>query len=1219
MSAGRLEPLIRDTGFRYNPPIVLPGAASRCAGALRAPLPTRFPPLRLTQIKLAGFKSFVDPTTIATPGQLVGIVGPNGCGKSNVIDAVRWVLGESKASALRGESMQDVIFNGAGDRAPVGRASVELSFDNSAGRIGGQWGQYAELAIKRVLTRDGDSTYYINNIPVRRRDIFDLFLGTGLGPRAYAIIEQGMISRVIEAKPEELRVFLEEAAGVSKYRERRKETEGRLSDTRENLARVEDIRIELAGQLERLERQAKVASEYRELETRLRQAQHLSWYAKQQEAVRARDRATQELAAATNALESLQAELRGAEAALETLRADHYAAGDALHERQGGFFEANAEVSRLEQQLAFARDSESRIREQVAELTAQLASLAAQSESLDGERASLDATLEQAIGVRERLAADEHAAKQALPALEEALAGAARALADAESAIAGSEQEARVAETRRENSLRMIAQLADRRSRVAAELAALPTEESGPLREVAEQLAQEEADLAGKQSSLDALHAAVQGLQERSREASDAWQGTSRAFAELEAREQALATLQAKVGHGEDRDGWLDRAGLARAAQLYTALDVEPGWNDALEAVLRERLEAVEVETLDRALDWEQRGEAPPVRMAVFAAAPAQPLPAAGGDGLLARVRMRRPELARLLADTLHGVRCRDSLAHALADRESLAAGETFVTPAGHLVTAQSVTLFRPDGDLHGVLARQSELEALASRLPGLREAAAAARSSLDAVESEQADRQQAWHLESQALASQQRRCHELELELAQLRQAAEAASKRRAELARDDADLDAALQQEQAQREAIVRAIADLQSGLHDRRAARDVARDERAMKESALAAGRERLRACERASQEAEFAERSARDRLAELERRRAGLVAETGRQQTMLARLSGEREAIDWSPVEEALQRQLARRAEAEQALAVARDRVETLGAELRAGDESRLAREQALEPARTRIQDLQLKAQAAMLAEAQFTEQLAEANADLVGLPDALKAWGRASTLPGEITRLTAAIAELGAVNLAALDELAQSRERKDYLDRQAADLTEAMGTLEAAIRQIDRESRALLQQTFDVVNANFGKLFPALFGGGQARLVLTGEEILDSGVQVFAQPPGKRNSSIHLLSGGEKALTATSLVFALFQINPAPFCLLDEVDAPLDDPNTERFCRLVRDMSGETQFLFITHNKITMEIANQLVGITMQEPGVSRVVAVDIADAIDFAMRTPQAA
>src|SRR5690349_10652676 len=387
----------RAPGFRYNSPTF-----RRPFPRSKRPAP-RFPrrnPLRLTQIKLSGFKSFVDPTSIATPGRLVGIVGPNGCGKSNVIDAVRWVLGESKASALRGESMQDVIFNGAGDRKPIGRASVELFFDNSEGRIGGQWGQYAELSIKRMLTRDGDSTYYINNIPVRRRDIYDLFLGTGLGPRAYAIIEQGMISRVVEAKPEELRVFLEEAAGVSKYRERRKETEGRLADTRENLARVEDIRVELGNQLTRLDQQAQVATQYRELEARLHTSQHLLWFAKQQEAVRAREKCTTEIATLVVALEAAQAEVRSAEAKLEALRADHYAAGDALHEKQGAFYAANAEVTRLEQQLNFARESETRIAQQVAQLNDALSALASQEAALADDRAAADAALTQALAAR---------------------------------------------------------------------------------------------------------------------------------------------------------------------------------------------------------------------------------------------------------------------------------------------------------------------------------------------------------------------------------------------------------------------------------------------------------------------------------------------------------------------------------------------------------------------------------------------------------------------------------------------------------------------------------------------------------------------------------------------------------------------------------------------------------------------------------------------------
>ena len=1168
--------------------------------------------MRLTQIKLSGFKSFVDPTAIATPGQLVGIVGPNGCGKSNVIDAVRWVLGESKASALRGESMQDVIFNGAGERKPVGRASVELHFDNSQGRIGGQWGQYAEISIKRVLTRDGDSTYYINNIPVRRRDIHDLFLGTGLGPRAYAIIEQGMISRVIEAKPEELRIFLEEAAGVSKYKERRKETEGRLSDARENLARVEDIRLELGNQLERLATQARVATEYRELEARLKQSQHLMWFAKQQDAVRVRDKCTTEMAALTVALESLQAELRGAEAKLESLRTNHYAAGDALHEKQGGFYAANAEVTRLEQQLSFARESESRLTQQVAQLTEALGAIAGQEAALSADQGNAERELEAALTAREKAAEGELAAQSTLPALEQAVAETSRILAEQGERIAMTEQDVRVAETRRDSIAGTLAQLAARQERLQQELAGIRAPTTDPLREVEEQLATEMRDLAGKHKALDALQQTVESLQAKARETADAWQRDSQRLGDLEARSQALSALQAKIGHGQDIDEWLAAHGLHNARRLWQSLAIERGWEDALESVLRERLNALELARLDDAAAWIADGTQPPRRVAAYALAPARHPPQPDGDSLLAKVKLSKAEAGRLLADGLHGIRCRQDLPSALADRSALGGGEAFVTPEGHVVTAQGVTFFAPDSELHGVLARQRELDELAALIVTATAAATAARESRDAVDDELKVKQQTWHAESLAVGSQQRRVHDLELELVQLKQAAEAAARRRGQIAQETADLAAQEAEERKQRDAIVGQIADLQSRMHEEIATREAARHTRNEAEVELARGRERVREAERTAQEAGFAERSCRDRLAELERRRESLTAQSAQQKALLSQFTSEQAAIDWTPVEEALQRQLGLRGEAEQALATARDHLEALAAELRAGDEARLAAEQKLDPARAKIQDMQLKEQAAALSELQFTEQLTEAQADVATLPEALKAWGSARTLPAEIERLGSAIAELGAVNLAALDELAQTTERKDYLDRQAADLTEAMSTLESAIRQIDRESRDLLQQTFAAVNANFAKLFPTLFGGGQARLVLTGEEILDSGVQVIAQPPGKRNTSIHLLSGGEKALTAISLVFALFQLNPAPFCLLDEVDAPLDDPNTERFCTMVREMANDTQFLFISHNKITMEMANQLVGITMPEPGVSRVVAVDIAEALTLA-------
>jgi chromosome segregation protein len=1175
--------------------------------------------LRLTQIKLSGFKSFVDPTSIATPGQLVGIVGPNGCGKSNVIDAVRWVLGESKASALRGESMQDVIFNGAGDRKAIGRASVELFFDNSQGRVGGQWGQYAELSIKRMLTRDGDSTYYINNIPVRRRDIHDLFLGTGLGPRAYAIIEQGMISRVIEAKPEELRIFLEEAAGVSKYKERRRETEARLSDTRENLSRVEDIRQELGSQLAKLEEQAKVAGQYHELEARHRQAQHLLWHAKAQEAARARERHAGEIASLTVALEALQADVRQAEARLVALRDQHFSAGDALHEKQGAFYAANAEVTRLEQQLAFARESESRIGEQLAQLTEALGALGAQQSALDGEQAAGERALAEALTARERTLAEEAQAQAGLPAQEAGVTEATRALAEWQQQIALTEQGIRVGEARRDSAAQALARIMERRARLATELAALAAPPSDPILAVEQQLTQEREELDGKQKLTHELQASVQSLQEHQRSAAEAWQRDSKELADLAARADALSALQAKIGHGKDVDAWLGARDLGDARRLWQAVDIEAGWEDALEAVLRERLNALALARLDDALGW-VGDDKPPGRLAVYAdgretetARRADSAAAKrAADALMAKVRASDAHVDAVVAEGLHGVRCQPDLAHALAARTSLAPGETFVTPEGHRVSAGGIAFFAPDSELHGVLARQRELTELASAIDAARAAADTAKATLEAVEADLKQRQTAWHQESLALASQQRRCHDLELELVQLRQAAEAAAQRRAQIAQESDDLAAQHAQGSDEHASLATDIADRQSRLHDEMAKREAARHARNEAEVALARSREQLRVAERAAQEASFAERSCRDRLADIARRRESLVAQVTSQQALLGELTSERQSIDWTPVEEALQRQLAARGEAEQALAAARNRQESLAADLRAGDEARLLAEQKLEPARAKIQEMQLKEQASALAEQQFAEQLAEARADAATLPEALKAWGSARTLPAEIERLAHAIAELGAVNLAALDELAHATERKTYLDRQSADLTEAMTTLEAAIRQIDRESRELLQQTFDIVNANFAKLFPTLFGGGQAKLLLTGEEILDSGVQVIAHPPGKRNTTIHQLSGGEKALTAISLVFALFQLNPAPFCLMDEVDAPLDDSNTHRFCKMVQDMSGDSQFLFISHNKITMEMANQLIGITMPDPGISRVVAVDIAEALELA-------
>ena len=1177
--------------------------------------------MRLSSIKLSGFKSFVDPTHIPTPGQLVAIVGPNGCGKSNVIDAVRWVLGESRASALRGESMQDVIFNGAGERKRVGRASVELVFDNSLGRVGGQWGQFAELSIKRVLTREGDSTYHINNQVVRRRDITDLFMGTGLGPRAYAIIEQGMISRIIEAKPEDLRVFLEEAAGVSKYRERRRETEARLHDAKDNLARIDDIRRELGSQLEKLEAQAKVATEYRELESRLQIAQQIVWSTRMQDAGRAREKLTAEIAQFAAELEGLQARLHEKNAQIEAQKSSHYEAGDALHAAQGEFYAANAEVSRHEQQLQYARDSQQRLTEQITELRAQLTGLDAQQKQSADELQAAEATLEAAIGSHGQMVLGEQSANQRLPALEEAVRMAAATFAEVERALGETEQSLRVNDAHHANTGKALLQWVGRRERLEAEQRQIAAPVTSQIQAVQEQMEQEQATLAEQEQEISEQNEKVGRARQQRTDAAAQAQQARTALTELEARLGALSGLQAKLENSPERESWLKEHGLTGAQHLWQAVQIAGGWENALEAVLRERLNALGVNALEVTGEWADT----PKQLSVYALGEA----AAGGhsngsndsndssasddrnaNSLLAKVEYRDPRVALLVRHWLHAVRCAETLADALARRKSLIAGETLVTPQGHLVTPHSVTYFAPDSELHGVLARQREIDALTAGHGTQKAVTARHDAALADAETAVKRAQDEYHLLSAAVGSQQRRAHDLELELMQLRQAAETAQQRLQQIDEELAEIAQAHAQEKSAQGALETAKADLQERRRALLSQREARRGERNDADVRLAKGREALRAAERATQEARFAERAGRDRLADLQRRIEAQTEQHGKLVAQAAKIEGDAGTVDLAPIDAALQTQLQLRQVHEQALGAARDMVESLANALRALDEERMRIDQETLPARSRIEDVRLKEQAALLQEQQYAEQLQMAGADLEQIAELIRGGARSSL--AEIDRLQKAILALGAVNLAALEELTASRERKDYLDRQAADLTEASDTLQNAIRRIDRETRSLLQETFDAVNVHFGQLFPTLFGGGQAKLLMTGEEILDAGIQVMAQPPGKRNSSIHLLSGGEKALTALSLVFAIFQLNPAPFCLLDEVDAPLDDANTERFARMVQAMSTSTQFLYISHNKISMEMASQLVGITMPEAGVSRVVAVDIAEAVSLA-------
>ncbi|WP_156862997.1 chromosome segregation protein SMC [Casimicrobium huifangae] len=1164
--------------------------------------------MRLTSIKLSGFKSFVDPTTIALPGQLVGIVGPNGCGKSNVIDAVRWVLGESKASALRGESMDDVIFNGGGERKPVARASVELVFDNASGRAAGQWSQYAELSVKRVVQRDVGSSYYINNQAVRRRDILDVFLGTGLGPRAYAVIEQGMISRIIEAKPEELRVFLEEAAGVSRYKERRKETEGRLGDTRENLARVHDIQTELTSQVERLEGQAKIAARYRELEKEKLESQALLFAQRREEAVKQRESAVRVLGENETALLAKETEVQALATQLEGLRQDVFTKNDAQHTAQGAFYEINSEVTRIEQQLSFERDRAQRVAQEVAQRQARLANAQEQAGQLDEALAEANDAVAVAAAKHVEQKEFVDTAGTALPLAETALRAASTALADVQQAINAIDSEAQLSQLKKSTTEKSIAQLQARQLRLTQERERLNAPEDAELIAIDEQLEGERAELeAAEQTAQEAEAAATHADEERAHRRAEL-DVAQRKLGELRARENAIGSVQAKFGNrGEGQlQRWLDEHQI-RGDKFWSKLKVDAGWEDAVEAVLRDRLNALPVASLEEAM----RLPVPPARLTVFAGHSAATA-YAHEHALASHVRADDPAIASAAAHWLHGVRVAETTADALAVRASLASGEVIVTREGHLVGANSITWFAPDEAVHGAMARQRELTEIAAHLSDAQAAASKAETAFAHADKRYQDLRVQATQQRGAIVSVQRRVHNLEVERLQIEQARAQATERTKQISDELAEIgeSIAAEQEHVQSHVEALAIADEKRGAAH--ADREIKRGVRNEADVALVKAREALRGAEIALRDAMYGERAAQERVQDLSRRIAANQQQIKELDADVARLLTEQSSILLTPLEEGLQSQLNVRVEREATLKAAREAVDAANAALREADEQRLKLEQELEPIRKKIEDARLRQNSAEVNLAQFEEQLATLKVDAEWLTQALEKAPRAAELQRTVARVDGEIAQLGAVNLAALEELQQASERKLYLDAQAGDLAEAVQTLEDAIRRIDRETRAQLQDTYNKVNEQFGRLFPTLFGGGHAKLVLTGEEILDAGIQVVAQPPGKRNASIHLLSGGEKALTATALVFALFQLNPAPFCLLDEVDAPLDDPNTERFCRLVREMSAATQFLFISHNRIAMEMAEQLIGVTMNEPGVSRIVGVDVSQAMRMA-------
>jgi chromosome segregation protein len=1169
--------------------------------------------MRLTKIKLAGFKSFVDPTQVSFPSNLTGIVGPNGCGKSNVIDAVRWVMGELSAKHLRGENMADVVFNGSAARKPVGTASVELVFDNSDGKIGGAYASYNEISLKRQVSRDGTSGYFINSTRCRRKDITNLFLGTGLGARSYAIIEQGMISRVIEAKTEDMRAFVEEAAGISRYKERRKETEARIKDTRENLERLQDVRDEIEKQIRHLQRQAATARRYqafKETERRLT-AELLALRLRDLDSgAEVHDSAMRER---DLAMQAALADQRAAEAAIEKQRAFHNDQSERVSAVQARYYEVGAEISRMEQTIQHSRELRERQRADLAQARGTLADLAAH---IERDERQLEAVREEIARLEpevEGVQFAEGAAAEALEAAERELQAWQQRWEEFNRALGSADQTTQVERARIEQLENQLRRLTAQADRLALERDTLAAQESS------EQLAilseQEFEARAASEELAKALSCALEQVQALRTEQFAAEKRLESARADRERARAELTSLEAvQKAALSDNAGkaaeWLAGTGLTNRPRLAQTLDVESGWERAVETALGDYLEAVCVDDLDtvaQSLASFSKGRIALVQTGSSAVGDSSSV----SDGLSLAHKVKGPgAVTAQLANVLTA----ESLAEALQLRASLAAGQSVITRGGEWVGREWLRVSRGADQHAGVIEREHRLKSLRATVAEVEarvhEVEAALTAAREALAHAEADRD---HAQSGIQAAHRKHADLLsQLEAARAR--AQESTLRRERLEEEAADV---AQEKGATQEALARAGAELDRGLlllGELDSRRHELENEREERRDAVASARSRAQA----------AQMSARDLLIKLESRRStinsvsvGLTRMVEQREQLVRRrdeleqeLAGGDEPI--LQLEARLNDALERRLEVEADLAVARRALEDADHELRQLDEKRLAAEQLVNSAREAMEAARLAAQETRVRRESIAEQFAQTQFDLAEVQSNLTADASVPNWEASLSQVRADVERLGQVNLAAIDELKEQTERKDYLDRQFTDLTSALETLEQAMHRIDKETRSRFEETFERINAGMKDKFPRLFGGGHAYLELVGEDVLGAGVAVMARPPGKKNSSIHQLSGGEKALTAVALVFSIFDLNPAPFCLLDEVDAPLDEHNVGRFCDIVREMSQRVQFIFITHNKTTMELASQLVGVTQNEPGVSRLVAVDVDEAVRMA-------
>lgn len=1154
--------------------------------------------MRLTHIKLAGFKSFVDPTTITVPGKLVAVIGPNGCGKSNVIDAVRWVLGEASAKQLRGESMQDVIFNGATSRRPATRASVELIFDNSEGKLNSIWGQYHTIAIKRQLTRQGDSSYYINNQLVRRRDITDLFLGTGVGARGYAVIEQGMISRIIEARPEELRTYIEEAAGISKYKERRRETENRLSQSREHLQRLADLQAELDRQVEKLQRQAQTAAQYQTLNTQLTYQQNLRNYSQWQQALSKADQATAQYQAYQLELDTIQQHIQQQQDTLQQLREQEQNKQQQWRDSEHQHALLREQWVRMEEQLRHQRDWYQRLKQEETQIHQRLAQLQQTAQQQLEALTQAQSEIEEQLLIREEWALQIEDDETQRPQLETALQQHVQTTHHQQSELTRLERELAVQQQKQQYIQQNLTQLQQRQTRLQHEQRELnlPTEI---------EIAQAQQKVSQQQQALEQLQTSQKHNEQHYQHARQQLQQLQQQHQQLQTQELTLTAqieaLAALLPQQHRTDFWT-QVQADNLPVLWQHLEVNPHWQHAVSVVLGQRLQA-------RCGQFSLPAPLPE-GTAIWVNQPPQIQPTTPTTATLLQHIQTTAPFAPAVQFWLQSVFCANTLHEALAQQPSLQTGQMIITPEGHWVDAISVHLFNQDQNEH-LLQRQQQLRQHQQALNELAQPLQQSQIALDKAH------QQIHHMEAsqqqtqQAIRQQQQQLQVLHTEANQLLTRVNQGQIRQEHIEQELQSIQQEIstlteQQTHTDIETLIPAIDELQQQLQ-------LSQQQQQMQQQQLKQLQLHLLEAQRQQGLADVAYMRCQQKIDRARQERQRIADDISRakdeQQELAQQLLQQPQDEEQQTQAELLNQQLE---ELQTQCQQAQEALHTTQTALQQTQQQQQSLNAQLPALQEATQQTLLQQQEALLQARNHHEVLVQNQADLEHLATEWHPDINLSELNQTITSLTKKINALGAVNLAALAELAEADTRAQYYQQQTTDIQSAIDLLEQAISQIDDDTKNRFKTTFDAVNEKVQSYFPILFGGGQAQLQMVGDNLLDAGIAIMAHPPGKKNSTIHLLSGGEKALTAMSLVFALFSLNPAPFCLLDEVDAPLDDANTSRFCQLVQQMSAQTQFLYISHNRLTMEMAEQLVGVTMQEKGVSRIVAVNIQQALDMA-------